>query len=280
MAPSKTGFPPIRACIFDMDGLLINSEDIITCCTNKVLKKHGRPIFTRSMRAQLMGVPDSTSSDTFHNWANLSVSREQFARELKEQMRLSFPDCEPLSGAEEILSKLSCARGESGAKIELALASSTKTPTYELKTSKPRNQQLLSFFQAGRRVLGDDPRVQKGRGKPAPDIYLAALQSINSSLDSTNFTEKPITPNECLVFEDSIAGVEAGRRAGMRVVWIPHPDLAVEYQSIQKDVLAGRTGRFEIGDDWQLGEIDDDWAESIPSLEHFDYKKYGILVAS
>ncbi|KAI0553924.1 HAD-like domain-containing protein [Xylaria curta] len=271
MAPSKTDFPPIRACIFDMDGLLINSEDIITSCTNKVLKKYGRPVFTRSMRAQLMGVPDSTSSDTFHNWANLPVSREQFARELKEQMRLSFPDCEPLPGAEEILSKLSCARGESGAKIELALASSTKTPTYELKTSRPRSQQLFSFFQAGRRVLGDDPRVQKGRGKPAPDIYLAALQSINSSLDSTNFTEKSITPSECLVFEDSIAGVEAGRRAGMRVVWIPHPDLAVEYQSIQKDVLAGREGRFE---------IDDDWAKSIPSLEHFDYKRYGIQVAS
>ncbi|KAI0449879.1 HAD-like domain-containing protein [Xylaria acuta] len=277
---TATSFPPIRACIFDMDGLLINSEDIITLCTNEVLEKYGRPVFTRSMRAQLMGVPDSTNSDTFHNWANLPISREQFARELKEQMRLSFPDCEPLPGAERILSNLSCARGDPGAKIELALASSTKTHTYELKISKPRNQKLLSFFQADRRVLGDDPRVQQGRGKPAPDIYLAALQSINSSLDSANSAEKPIMPNECLVFEDSIAGVEAGRRAGMRVVWVPHPDLAGEYQSIQKDILAGRTGRFEIGDDWQLGKIDDDWAESISSLENFDYEKYGIQVAS
>ncbi|KAI0186699.1 HAD-like domain-containing protein [Xylaria flabelliformis] len=181
-------------------------------------------------------------------------------------MRLSFPDCEPLPSAVRILSNLSCARSESGAKIELALASSTETPTYELKTSKPKNQQLLSNFQADRRVLGDDLRVQKDRGKPAPDIYLAALQSINSSLDSGNLREKPITPDECLVFEDSIAGVEAGRWAGMRVVWIPHPDIAVEYQSIQNDVLAGRTGRFVIGDDWQLGDIDDDWAKGYPKL--------------
>ncbi|KAI1758308.1 putative HAD superfamily hydrolase [Xylaria castorea] len=195
-------------------------------------------------------------------------------------MLLSFPDCEPLPGAERILSNLSCARGESGAKIELALASSTKTHTYKLKSSKLRNQKLLNFFQADRRVLGDDRRVQQGRGKPAPDIYLAALQSINSSLDSADSVENSIKPNECLVLEDSIAGVEAGRRAGMRVVWIPHPDLAVEYQSTQKDVLAGRTGRFEIGDDWQLGAIDDGWAESIASLEHFDYKKYGVQVAS
>ncbi|KAI0441441.1 HAD-like domain-containing protein [Xylaria telfairii] len=280
MAPLKTDFPPVRACIFDMDGLLINSEDIITLCTNEVLGRYGRPAFTRSMRAQLMGVPDSTNSDTFHNWAKIPVSREQFTRELKEQMRLSFPDCEPLPGAETILSNLSCARAESGAKIELALASSTKTPTYKLKTSKPRSQKLLSFFQANRQVLGDDPRVQQGRGKPAPDIYLAALQSINTSIDSTTPAKNSIMPDECLVFEDSIAGVEAGRRAGMRVVWIPHPDLAVEYQPIHKDVLAGRTGRFEIGEDWQLGEIDDGWAESISSLEHFNYEKYGIQITS
>ncbi|SCN81956.1 related to HAD superfamily hydrolase [Fusarium fujikuroi] len=126
-------------------------------------------------------------------------------------------------------------------------------------------------------VLGDDPRVRQGRGKPAPDIYLVALQSLNSTAESGG---KPIMPNECLVFEDSVAGVEAARRAGMRVVWVPHLDVAVEYQTVQKDVLAGRTGRFEVGDDWQLGEIDDGWAESIPSLEHFNYEKYGIDVPS
>jgi pseudouridine-5'-monophosphatase len=83
-----------------------------------------------------------------------------------------------------------------------------------------------------------------------------------------------------LVFEDSIAGVEAGRRAGMRVVWVPHPDVAVEYEPMYKDILAGRSGRFQVGDDWQLGEIDDGWAESIPSLEEFDYEKYGFIVPS
>lgn len=36
----------------------------------------------------------------------------------------------------------------------------------------------------------------------------------------------------------------------------------------------------EDGDDCQLGEIDDGWAESIPNLEHFDYEKYGIVVPS
>lgn len=274
---NATSFPPIRACIFDMDGLLINTEDIITQSTNKLLEKYARPPLTQSIRAQLMGVTDSTNGDVFHNWAKLPISREQFARESAEQMRLHFPDCRPLPGAEEILANLSRARNESGEKIELALASSTKSRSYELKTSSPETKRLIDFFQPDRIVLGDDPRVPQGRGKPAPDIYLVALQSLNSMQDSG---KKPILPNECLVFEDSVAGVEAGRRAGMRVIWVPHPDLMVEYQARKKDVLAGRTGMIEVGDNWQLGEIDDGWAESIPNLEHFDYKKYGVRILS
>ncbi|KAL7794445.1 HAD-like protein [Trichoderma ceciliae] len=266
MASLQTDFPPIRACIFDMDGLLINSEDIITLSTNQLLEKYARPPFTRSIRAQLMGVPDSTNGDDFHNWAKLPISREQFARESSEQMRMLFPECEPRARNASL-----------GGRIELALASSTKRHSYELKTSRSETKRLLDFFQPAKRILGDDPRVPKGRGKPAPDIYLVALQSLNSDADPD---EKPILPNECLVFEDSVIGVEAGRRAGMRVIWVPHADVAVEYQGRQNLVLAGRTGMIGIGDQWQLGEADDGWAECIPSLEHFDYDKYGINVSS
>ncbi|KAK2811686.1 hypothetical protein FQN50_002032 [Emmonsiellopsis sp. PD_5] len=258
-----------------MDGLLINSEDIITLSTNKLLEKYNRPPFTPSIRAKLMGIPGSTNSDVFHNWAKLPISREQFALESAEQMRAHFPNCVPLPGAAKLLENLSRARSASpsGDRIELALASSTKSHSYELKTSRQETKRLLGVFSPDRRVLGDDPRVRQGRGKPAPDIYLVALQALNA--DSG---EKPILPNECLVFEDSVIGVEAGRRAGMRVIWVPHPDMAVEYQEMRKIVLAGKTGMIAVGDDWQLGEIDDGWAESIPSLELFDYGKYGIYV--
>lgn len=92
---------------------------------------------------------------------------------------------------------------------------------------------------------------QSGRGKPAPDIFLLALQVINESLSGG---EKAIEPSECLVFEDSVRGVEAGRRAGMRVVWVPLLGLAAEYEKRDKGVLAGRTGLVPIGDEWQLWE--------------------------
>lgn len=163
-----------------------------------------RPAIPWSVRAQLMGIPDSTNGDVFHNWAKLPISRDHFARESTAQLRLNFPNCKPLPGAEKLLLNLSRASGcSSGASIELALASSTKSHSYELKTSGRETKRLLDFFQPDRRVLGDDPRIKQGRGKPAPDIYLVALQSLNSATESG---EKPIMPNECLVFEDSVAG--------------------------------------------------------------------------
>ena len=258
-----------------MDGLLIDSEDVITLCTNELLSKYSRPAFTRSIRVQLMGVPDSTNGDVFHDWAKLPIPREDFARELEEQMQLRFQNCKPLPGAEQLLSDLSHAQNSSGDRIKLALASSSKSHSYRLKTSRPETKQLLEFFQPGQRILGDDARLPKGRGKPAPDIYLLALQSLNSAIDTG---EKTIMPEECLVFEDSVAGVEAGRRAGMRVIWVPHQDVAAEYGDKQELVLAGRMNSNALGNDWQLGKVGDGWADIFPSLENFDHEKYGIEV--
>lgn len=270
-------FPPARACIFDMDGLLINTEDMYTLCANHVLEKYGRPHLPWSVKAKLMGVPGSSTSEVFHAWAQLPISREQFKTELREQQHIHFPDCKPLPGVEQLLQNLTTAHDISGNKVHIALASSSEKYNFEMKTSRPETKQTFSVFHENRRVLGDDPRVQKGRGKPAPDIFLMALQTINSSLEPG---EKEITPEECLVFEDSVPGVEAGRRAKMRVVWVPHPGLAAEYKGREREVLAGRIGLIEIGDEWQLGELDDGWAEYLPSLENFPYQKFGIKTTS
>ena len=54
---SSTPPPPIRACLFDMDGLLIDSEDYYTVCTNEVLREFGKPDIPWSVKAQLQGRP-------------------------------------------------------------------------------------------------------------------------------------------------------------------------------------------------------------------------------
>ena len=172
-------------------------------------------------------------------------------------------------------------------KIHLALATSSHAINYQLKTS--HLAPLFALFPPSNRVLGDDPRIPEGRGKPAPDIYLVALETINAGIRAKG-VEREIRPDECLVFEDSVLGVEAGRRAGMRVIWCPHPELLKMYRGREKEVLAGVTemqqdqeaayAPAEPGTDGRVKgrvrKIDDGWAELLKTLVDFPYQKYGI----
>jgi len=184
-----------------------------------------------------------------------------------------FPTTKPLPGVETLLGDLATAKTRDGAKVHIALATSSHAANFKLKTA--HLEELFTVFEGHRRVLGDDVRIPKGRGKPAPDIYLLALDTINKSLAEG---EKEILPEECLVFEDSVPGVEAGRRAGMRAVWVPHPELYTEYDGREKEVLAGRTGEGGQVDLHQLGDVDDGWADYLENLVNFPYERWGIVV--
>jgi pseudouridine-5'-monophosphatase len=254
-----------------MDGLLLDTETLYTVSTDTILARYGKPNLPWSIKSQLQGRPGPSASEIFHAWAQLPISKEEFAAQQKVLQEELFPTCLPLPGAEKLLKNLAVTKNSAGDKVHIALATSSHTANFKLKTTS--HGELFSVFEDHRRVLGDDERIPKGRGKPLPDIYLLALQTINSSLEPG---EKEILPEECLVFEDSVPGVEAGRRAGMRVVWVPHPELAIEYAGREKQVLAGLTGTGGDADVHQLGKIDDGWAEYLKTLENFPYEKYGI----
>lgn len=162
--------------------------------------------------------------------------------------------------------------------VQIALATSSHKANYELKTK--HLEQHFQVFEEEHRILGDDERIPKGRGKPAPDIYHLALETINERMKREGKEE--IRPEECLVFEDSVPGVESGRRAGMQVVWCPHLGLLQEYKGREELVLAGLTGEMkdaEGGDGKPPGEIGDGWARLFSTLEAFPYADYGIQIA-
>ncbi|KAK5048996.1 hypothetical protein LTR84_005418 [Exophiala bonariae] len=294
MAPRQE-FPPVRACIFDMDGLLIDSEDAYTIVTNTILRENGRPDLPWSIKAQLQGRPGPAAGKIFHEWAKLPISHEDFMKRQVELQAEAFKNCKPLPGVENLLRRLQGARTRSAGiqspsrqekKVRLALATSSHSRNYEIKTKNM--QELFSVFPDRHKIVGDDCRIPKGRGKPLPDIYLLALQTINETISAEEEGERPVLPEECLVFEDSVPGVEAGRRAGMRAVWVPHPGLLDVYKDQEHEVLAGRTGEHKeddldhaegiplAGSPGQPGEPGDGWAERLETLEDFDYAKYGI----
>lgn len=117
-----------------------------------------------------------------------------------------------------------------------------------------------------------------------PDVFLLALERINEGLEEG----ERVRGEECLIFEDSVAGVEAGRRAGMRVCWVPHRGLRGVWRGREEEVLGGRGAEGgvdvrvdEEGCEQQAGErsqmwSEDGWAEMLMSLEDFDYGCYGI----
>ena len=99
----------------------------------------------------------------------------------------------------------------------------------------------------------------------APDIYLLALDAINIKLDDRSRLE------ECLDYEDTVPGVEAGRRDRMRVVWVPHPKMKIEYRARETELLMRRCGMWKVDDkkiSW-LGEVDDGFGHCLESLLDF-----------
>ncbi|EXJ69262.1 uncharacterized protein A1O5_07298 [Cladophialophora psammophila CBS 110553] len=296
--PSQHPFPPVRACIFDMDGLLIDSEDLYSVAINTILAEYSRPPMPWGIKAQLQGRPVPEAAKIFSEWAKLPISVEEFREKQFALQQELFQQTKPLPGVVELLNNLtrastavkaadgggsgSCVQSDSesaikGPKIELALATSSHTETYTIKTKHPSS--LFNLIPNEHKVLGDDPRVAPGRGKPLPDIYLLALATINKTLGPTS----QIKPEECLVFEDSVPGVEAGRRAGMRVVWCPYPGLLEHYRGREKEVLAGITGEHRdlvAPNHGKVGALDDGFADLVLSLEDFSYENYGISIWS
>ncbi|KAK9484084.1 HAD-like domain-containing protein [Lipomyces starkeyi] len=238
--------PKIRACIFDMDGLLINSEDIYTEVTNSLLKEHGKPMLPWSVKADLQGRPGTEATARFLAWSQLPYSPEELYATFAERQKTRWKDTVPLPGAVELLNKLN------EKKIPIALATSSHRGNYLLKTAHLGH--MFSLFNDANTVLGDDPRIPKGRGKPEPDIWLVALQTLNSMLP--DHLER-IKPEECLVFEDGIPGLMGAKKAGCQVVWVPDPNILKVFEDTKHEIVG-------------------EWGEILPRLDALDFVKYGL----
>lgn len=209
-------------------------------------------------------------------WAKLPISVDEFMAKASANKE-PFRQCELLPGVRELLHNLA---QHTPQQPYLALASSGDRSFFHLKTERFSN--VLSVIPLFHRIFGDDGCMRRCKGKPSPVIFTQSLQRLNDALP---VGERAIEPLECLVFEDSTAGVEAGRRAGMRVAWVPHPGLLEAYRGREHLVLAGK-----IDEKGMLGESsthDEDLKRLLPfskdgmvelmtSLEGFPYEHYGL----
>jgi pseudouridine-5'-monophosphatase len=140
-------------------------------------------------------------------------------------------------------------------KIPIAIATGARRRGVELKTSG--HPEVFDLFQ-NKWACADDGVVK--RGKPNPDIYLYAARALlgrsvgDAEKASAELTEEEgVERAKGLVFEDAIPGMQAGKRAGMGVVWVPDENLKqLKYDGIEKaDQTLGSLEEF-VPEQWGL----------------------------
>ena len=183
-----------RAVVFDMDGLLLDTEGLWEQCESELMRRHGGE-YTAEDKAAVIGT--SIPASCLYYARRLGLPEEaapELERELldlmTEQLRLQV-SARP--GALELLERL---RG----RIPLALASNTYRALADVALASAG---LTDAFDA--MVTADD--VQNP--KPAPDLYLLACRRLG------------VAPHEAIALEDSPSGVAAAKAAGLVCIAVP-----------------------------------------------------------
>lgn len=191
---------PITHIIYDFDGLLLNTEPIHAQVNQMIAARYGKT-FDASIRTKVMGRRAQDSAQIIINLLSLPLTVAEYLAQKDAIIYDLYPSACPMPGAIELTQQVYQAG------IPQAIASSSSQRPFRYKTL--HYQDWLQVFDCI--VLGDDPAIQ--HGKPAPDIFLLAAERLG------------VIPEQCLVFEDSLAGVMAAKQAGMAVVAVPDPGM-------------------------------------------------------
>lgn len=191
-------FSAVTHVIFDLDGLLLNTEPLIFQVAEAIAQRYGKTL-DHTMRSQTAGRRARDSAQLIIDTAGLPIDVDTYLSEKETLVSHYYPLAQPMPGARRLTRHFYCYQ------IPQAIATSSSRRPFSLKT-QPHADWLNEF---GCIVTGDDTAIRQG--KPAPDIFLIAAQRLGTM------------PSNCLVFEDSLAGVAAAKAAGMQVVAVPDP---------------------------------------------------------
>ncbi|MDI6735338.1 MAG: HAD family phosphatase [bacterium] len=185
----------IKAVIFDMDGLMVDTEPLYSKAMSQVAEKRGK-CFTLDIKQKVMGRLAIESLTIFKETLGLTESARELLEEREEIYgHLLSEGVTPMPGLFKLLDLLD------KMEIRKAVASSSKKCWIELIMDKLRVCNQFEIIISGQDVK---------HGKPNPDIYLLAATKLN------------LNPGECLVLEDAISGVQAAKAAKMKCIAVPN----------------------------------------------------------
>ncbi len=185
----------IEAVVFDMDGVLLASEEVWDAVRGEYVRERGGRYDAEIQRA-MMGMSSREWSRFLHDEAGVPDSPQEINAEVVRRMLAAYREHLPLlPGAAEAVRRLA-------ERFPLGLASSSNR---ELIDTVLEVAGLAQYFSA---TVSSE---EVAHGKPAPDVYLEAARRLR------------VEPGDCAAVEDSHGGIRSAKSAGMRVVAIPNP---------------------------------------------------------
>ena len=185
----------IKSVIFDMDGVLVDSEPFWRMAERTVFGSYGIGLSEEQCRSTTGMRLDNVVT----HWntlfpGHISDERQAASEILAEVTRLVCTYGEPMAGVHQA-AQLFASRG-----MTMAVASASAMSLIDAVLDKLDVRRYFSVIQSAENVR---------YGKPHPEIFLSAAESLGA------------IPQECLVIEDSIFGVIAGKAASMKVIAVP-----------------------------------------------------------
>jgi HAD superfamily hydrolase (TIGR01509 family) len=185
----------LRAVVFDLDGLLVNSEDLYEQAGEIVLRRRGKT-YDASLREQMMGRPVVDAIQLMIDCHSLPDPLEDLMRECREVLeKLMATSLAPMPGVDALLDELQAAS------VPAAVATSGTREYADHVLTKLNLKHRFQFV-----LTADDIH----RGKPDPEVYLLAARRLR------------VMPSEMMVLEDSANGCRAAVAAGAFTVAVPN----------------------------------------------------------
>jgi HAD superfamily hydrolase (TIGR01509 family) len=208
----------IDGVVFDLDGLLLDSEQVWDAAREELAEERGGRWHPRAQR-DMMGMSSPEWSRYMHDVIGLPEAPEEINAEVVRRLERRYRQRLPvIPGAREAVERLAeC--------WPLALASSSNRELIDL---------ALHLMGVADRFQATVSSEEVARGKPAPDVYLEAARRLQ--VDSTRTA----------AIEDSHNGIRAAKAAGMRVIAIPNEHFPPDEEALAQadvvlDSLAGLT---------------------------------------
>jgi HAD superfamily hydrolase (TIGR01509 family) len=199
----------ISAVIFDLDGVLIQSEEVWDAVREVYVAERGGRYDAEIQRA-MMGMSSGEWSRYLHEAAGIADEPAAINEEVVRRMLASYREHLPLiDGAVDAVRRLA-------SRYPLGLASSSNRPLIDVVLD------VAGLTDCFRATVSSE---EVGRGKPAPDVYVEAARRLG------------VDAACCAAVEDSHGGIRAAKAAGMRVIAIPNASYPPDEESLaQADV--------------------------------------------